>query len=498
MKYISICKTVICLAFCCFTNIVFSQTLHLRANAASTLWLQKSGVFTSESSSVPVEKWLDLRQKQIQYAENNGYPFASIRLDSLSGDSTDLYAKVIFTEGNYIVFDTMTIVGNLNIHTKFLAAWLQIGKGKPFSQQRINELPNRIAQLPYIRLNGSPEIIFHNNRAFVRLLLDTKPANQADGLIGFLPNEEKTGSLTLTGQLSLKLHNLFKRGKTLNLDWQRIRKSTQTLNINYAHPFGWKNAPLELQTQLYLLREDSAFFSRMWSVKTIYSLTAQQKTGLVLKSSNSFLQSGRPMVQGAPVATAKFFSYGLFYEINTTNDLYYPRKGWKMSLEFSGGNKTQRIDAINNKPLTQLTTHFQAEKYVLLNKKNVLMLRLDGADIYSKQLYINELYRVGGLRSLRGFNENRFFAARYGVGTLEHRFFFEENSFLFAFYEQGWLQYKAVGGNFDAKPLGVGVGLSFTTKGGVFALSYALGHVSKTETLSFNNAKIHFGYVGRF
>jgi len=45
--------------------------------------------------------------------------------------------------------------------------------------------------------------------------------------------------------------------------------------------------------------------------------------------------------------------------------------------------------------------------------------------------------------------------------------------------------------------LGVGAGMAFETKAGVFGISYALGKSTGTP-FDFKSAKLHFGFVNEF
>ena len=46
----------------------------------------------------------------------------------------------------------------------------------------------------------------------------------------------------------------------------------------------------------------------------------------------------------------------------------------------------------------------------------------------SPGVFENELYRIGGLKTLRGFDEDSIFASFYTIGPLETRYLLERNS----------------------------------------------------------------------
>ncbi|SFC51751.1 Outer membrane translocation and assembly module TamA [Flexibacter flexilis DSM 6793] len=474
-------------------SVANAQTLRLHIYQHKE-WLE--GLGYSAPLNVSVADWQKIQKQWITYAENNGYPFASLRLDSLAGDSVLISATITFSPNLYIAFDTIQVAGNVPINTKFLANYLRILKDEPFSQKRVNEIEAKINQLPYAHLAQQPAVIFKDGKAVVSLHLQKQNANQTDGVVGFLPNEEASNKLTLTGQFNLKINNLFKRGKSLTADWQRIRKATQQMNILYTNPLGWKRAPLEWQFGLNLLKEDTSFLNRNIEFSIKYALTSSQKIGFLVKSVRSFAQAPTNANTAVPVGATNYWAYGLQYEWAFLDDFNYPHKGWRVQTEATAGNKTYRRYAVEANSF-QVSGKLLGEFYTHFYRKNVLLFRLKMSYLDANILYINELSRVGGLLSLRGFNENRFYASTYGVFTSEYRYFWEEKSYLFAFYEQGALSYKVVDGQWSANPWGVGTGICFTTQGGLFSLTYALGN-SADQPLSFNNAKIHFGYVARF
>jgi outer membrane protein assembly factor BamA len=114
--------------------------------------------------------------------------------------------------------------------------------------------------------------------------------------------------------------------------------------------------------------------------------------------------------------------------------------------------------------------------------------------LFNSLLFRSELYRLGGLNSIRGFNENEFFAVWYAIASIEQRLYFQESSFLFLFADYARINEGKDG---DFSVLGAGAGLSFLTQAGVFSLVYALGE-SPTQRFNPTFSKIHFGISSRF
>jgi len=109
----------------------------------------------------------------------------------------------------------------------------------------------------------------------------------------------------------------------------------------------------------------------------------------------------------------------------------------------------------------------------------------------------NELYRFGGFRSLRGFDDNAFLASAYSVITLELRYLLSRNSNLYAFWDGGWYEGNSSSGSKEAFPFGFGVGAHIDTGGGILYISYALGKQAGNP-IELGSSKIHLGFVSKF
>jgi hemolysin activation/secretion protein len=75
--------------------------------------------------------------------------------------------------------------------------------------------------------------------------------------------------------------------------------------------------------------------------------------------------------------------------------------------------------------------------------------------IQNENLLLNDLFRFGGLKTIRGFNENFFYPISFGYLSLEQRLFFGENLFLMAFVEAGILENSYFASSID-RPISFG------------------------------------------
>lgn len=458
------------------------------------------------------EKWENLQDKILTYAENNGYPFASVQLDSMIWSKNQLEAQILYEAGKLFFLDTIHVVGKLKVKQKFLQNYLKLNTGDVFSQAKVARAEKLLKQLPFLKVVRKPSVSFKSlssktHVAYPDLYLNPKKASQIDLIVGFLPNEERENQVLVTGNVDITLRNLFRSGVDFSGQWQRLRTETQLLKMNYVQrTLGKTNFAFE--TSLDFLKQDTSFtritFPKL-DLKYRLPNTAEFSVGLhffrtrILDSTlynNEFLPE---------VLDLNFNAYTVGYVWNNLDDYFTPRKGNRFALNLMIGNKNiiqnQNIPDSLYRDVSLQSTQIQAtgyyEQHFKTGKQTSLMTRIRLGMLLNDNLFENELFQLGGLQTLRGHNENTFFASNYGILTAEYRLFFEEESYIFAFYEQGFLQKQVLDTFEQDTPLGTGFGLSFKTRAGIFNFVYALGR-SAEQTLSFNRSKIHFGLVSRF
>jgi hemolysin activation/secretion protein len=110
---------------------------------------------------------------------------------------------------------------------------------------------------------------------------------------------------------------------------------------------------------------------------------------------------------------------------------------------------------------------------------------------------MNELFRIGGMNSLQGFDDLSIRASSYGIALWELRFLMAKIAYINAFFNGAWYEQKIKNNNMHDFPFGFGLGITFTTKAGLFYLSYALGR-QLDNPISFKTGKIHFGLAVQF
>ncbi|MCS5490654.1 POTRA domain-containing protein [Algoriphagus limi] len=442
----------------------------------------------------------------LEKAENTGFPFAYVRLDSLERVEEGLRANLKLNLGPQISWDTLQIEGNSVTKGNYLQRLSRLEIGTPFSQKELEQATKRIGRSPYFRLASPPQINFRLQKASPVFQLSDRNSNVLDGILGVLPNENQPGKVLITGQLDLELYHLGGKGRDVSVHWQRFNELTQRLELEVKESFVFGSG-LDVSGEFSLLKQDTSFINRRIGVHFGYQSKGPLYFDFFLRRQAGDLISTTAyseVTELPETADFRWSEYGLHVTLDLLDDVIAPRKGAKIELGLSAGNKeilqNTGIPEEAYQGLDLRTPQYsiagKVEKHFYLKRNWGIYWGAAAGLIRNENLLQNDLYRLGGLQSIRGFNENFFFARDYFYMNLEPRLFFGENSFLFLFSDLGLLENPYFADSIE-QAFSFGSGISFETDSGVFRFVYAVGK-TKEQPLSLQFSKIHFGYLVRF
>jgi len=470
-----------------------------------------------------------MTERLLRYAEDHGYPFAELRLDSfvfadhetgegLLGVSAGLYMNPY----RLIILDSIRLIGeSLKLSPAYLRQYLGLREGMPYNETAVNAISSRIRELGFVRETQPPVVQFFADRAVIGLYLEEVNANQFDFLVGVLPNSAITGKLALTGEANLQLFNTLAIGEEIRLIYRRLQAGTQELDLNLVFPY-LPYLPLGAHLDFDLYLRDSSFLERGTDFGLRYSFGGQDylegflqnERYVLLNPDTASIRVSRALPPNLDVGVNR---YGLAVQRERLDYRYNPRRGWTVYLRGSAGRRevllNNAITAISDpgEPEFDYATLYDSisgsqASFQLSGKlgwfqpvgaRSVFHAGWQGGLLRGGLLLQNELFRLGGYRRLRGFDEESIFANHFHIATIEYRFLLGQNSRFAIFGDLAWLEEKRLGLNRRDTPYGFGAGLDFETSAGIFGLSYALGS-QRGNPIAFREAKIHFGYVNRF
>lgn len=439
-------------------------------------------------------------------AENQGFPFAKVILNKIEIEGDSVRANLDFDAGPLIIWDSVQVTGNTKTQSEYIQNLTGITPGSSFSQTQLSQASKLLQRSPYFSLTREPELAFQIKKAVPVFALRDRNTNVLDGIIGLLPNENEPGKMLITGQLDLELYHLGGKGRDVEIHWQRLNLETQSLAVSAKESFLF-NSPVDIQIGFNLLKQDSTFLNRHLSLDFGYRISSSSYFKFFTRRQAGDLISTTAFAQTVTlpdVADFRWNQYGLSGNINTLDDPFIARRGALLKFELGAGNKKilqntgipdevySEIDL--NTPQYQFMGSY--EKHFYFKSTWGMWFKGNGGFIQNENLLLNDLFRLGGLKTIRGFNENFFFARSFGYLSMEQRLFFGENSFLMVFVDAGILENPYFASSID-RPISFGAGLNLETGSGLFRFIYGVGR-SNLQPLEFSYSRIHFGYLARF
>ena len=457
--------------------------------------------------AVSLDQTNELLETILKHCENDGYPFASIRLDSLISIDSILTGTLILNKGVFTSIDSIRINGPSFIAPVYLQNYISIKPGDPYREILLSKAESRLRELPFIKVSRSPAITFTEKYTRLDLYIEPKKASQFDGVIGLLPDATGKGKTSITGEVHIKLQNSFKRGETIELNWKQLPPRSQDLNLHARYPFLF-NSPIGADALLSLYRRDTLFVDVNKNLGMIIMFKGNNFIKGYIDNKQSNLQSTYGLENATTLpsyADISTTSYGISWNWESLDYRLNPRRGFSTSGTFNTGNrnieKNAGINPIVYDGLSLKTTQYKGEVqmqyFIPIYNQHIITLSSRTGFIYNEKLFINEVYRIGGLKSLRGFDEESIFASTYSIFNVEYRLQTDINSFLFTFFNGAWYERNISNAYFHDLPFGFGVGYNFETRLGIMSVSYALGE-QKDAPLQFRNGKVHFGIINYF
>ncbi|GAB4107620.1 hypothetical protein GCM10028791_00660 [Echinicola sediminis] len=469
----------------------------------------KIGFSPGEYSRAPFshQEVLKVFEGLLTEMENNGYPFAAVSLDSIAQRERAISASLHLVHGPQITFDSLKVLGDSKMNPDYLSKYLGISRGELFSQKKVNAASGKLTRLRTVKLVSSPRISFQNSEATVYLVLEDRKVNAIDGIIGFLPNESERNKVLVTGQFDLELYNVSGRGRDYTLHWQRLSQYTQNLNLSAEEPMVLGSS-IDVKASFSLLKEDTTFLNRDFSLSFLHQLGPTVDMGFFSSwRSGDLLSVPQTESRTLPdVLDYRYHNYGATMSVFLLDDAYLPKRGQRAIIEVGLGNKKilhnsaieeDLYDGVDKESI-QYHSKLILENFWTWGRNISALIRANAGIIEGGNLLRNDMFRLGGLKSIRGFNENFFFANRYVYTNFEPRFYFEDHSYFLAFVDWAWLEQRAsLGRAGKDQALSLGGGLSLDTGNGAFQLVFGVGK-SNEQQMGVNYAKVHFGYLGRF
>ncbi|EDP72111.1 outer membrane protein [Flavobacteriales bacterium ALC-1] len=416
-----------------------------------------------------------------------GDPFSTLQLINISKLNSNLIsADLNIVNNQKRRIDKIIVKGYEKFPKSYIKRFMKLRTGKSFNLNAIQDKVELLEDLRFANKIKDPEVLFTKDSTTLYIYVEKARTNNFDGFLGFGTNEN-TNKIEFDGYLDLRLINNLNFGETLNLFYKSDEIDQQTFKVDADLPYMF-GSPIGLQFGLKIFRKDSTFSNASQNAKLNYQINAQHRIGAGITSTNStnLLEDDTAILNDY-----KTNYYTFNYNI-TKSQFYDPLFPINFWFDLSSGFGDRENDLGS-----QSQTIFNLDTYKIfnLNNKNSIYTRLNGAILTSDDYLDNELFRFGGINSIRGFEENSLVANLYGVINTEYRYRLSNSIYVHSVIDAAYFENQITGSK--QKLFGFGFGIGLLTNSGLFRLNYSSG---KTENRQFklSDSKVHVSLTATF
>ena len=427
---------------------------------------------------LPIEKSKDYLNILTEYFQNTGYPFVKIKLIHLLKKENQITAQLKIDKGKLQQIDQIIVKGYEQFPKNFLKYKLQITENQVFNKSQIQNLSSLLQSLPFVTEIRKPEILFTKDTTYLYLYLEKEKSNSIDGIIGF-SNAETGNGLRLNGHLDLILHNAFNKGENLELKWISDGQKSQSLQTEIDFPFIF-NTPFLFNYTMEMYKRDSTFFNIKNQLNIGYLIKQNHRLGFEWNhhASRTITTSTNPNLSDFSVSF-----YGATYAYTLPgNSKLFPFK-ITYNNKFLNGKREQEKQFIIDSQITY-NLGISTRHYISLENQTALLI--------SKNLLENELFRLGGNQTFRGFPEKSLTAQKYSLMKTGYHYLTSESSYISMMSDWGFLQNTQTDFIYN-----FGLGYKMGTGFGDFYIQYFIGKTPQSS-FSLNHSFLYVNFTQRF
>ena len=458
---------------------------------------------------VSFEDFRKLQSLILSYYEDSGYPFVKVSLSEPVVDGDMISGPLSIEKNKPYNIDSIHIMGDLPVDVKHLYRHIGISPGDPYNEKKFKNAGVLLRETAFLTEVRAPEMEFMSNSADMYLYVGRRQASQFSGLLGILPGGPDQ-SFKIAGELNLSLLNVLGKMENIELQWQNPGNNIQQLDVGAGQPYLFGRS-FGVDVQLHMHRQDSTYMKIEAEAGIPFAIPDRGILRAYVRTTGSALIAGGGYVAGmtVPAAEVRGNSAGLSWRHYKIDNRINPYRGWMVHGSLGAGNKTIKLPADLTATEKVSKAGFgegsvRLEWFLPVTGSGTLMLanisaikRNFGAGNDDDYFFANEMFLLGGIHSIRGFDERSIAASAYSIQRIEYRYLFEESSNIFLFFDGMAYTQKLPGPDLSDIPYGLGGGFTFNTRAGQFAISYALGS-QMGSPLSFRSGKVHMGIVNRF
>ena len=459
-------------------------------------------------------------QNQIENLKKLGYISAKYQFYDFNFAQNKIYCKLKIDTGAKIYINSLKIKRvDSKLSPSFINKWFNSYSNSVFSIKKMEELETQFRNISFIEL--AEPLFFEMKDSFIDItaVIKTRKINKFNAFIGVLPNAYNQNKFQVTADILLSVQNLLNKGISLDINWQKPQEGNQFFNISTQIPF-LLNTPFGFKADLNIEKFDTSFFRLNYTLgfnyrKNLYfsyGIYYQHQISNSIQLDKSFLSNDKL----PDIIDFKYNKIGISINYRKLDAFLMPRKGLLIDFQSDFGTKSIIINPIISESimsngekykklydsigLSNNIVYLQSkiEIYQPLSSNITYKSSMNSKVLFTKNITENELLTFGGNALPRGFDDHFFASTFFCTFSNELQYFISKDLCLKFFYDHSLTDKINVSNKIQLdQPIGLGTGLNILNKNSFINFNIAVGRTSSIP-FSFQNTKVHFGYVSLF
>ena len=455
----------------------------IKVNSESKVYLENFKI-KNNTISTPISDLQSTLYTISEKLEKQGKSFSKVQLKNINIIDKTLFANLFINQSKKRVVNKIIIKGYENFPKSYLKNYFNIKPNTIINHHKIKEISKTSKNLHFIKEIKSPEILFTKDSTLIYLYLNKKKNNSFEGIVNFASKEN--GDVLFNGNINLSLNNILDTGEKFELFWNSIGEEKQEFKLSTEIPYIF-NSKFTPQISFSIYKQDSTFLSTKFNSKLFYDINNKTRFSLTYTSESSE-NLNKNLDNNNKIKTFSNYFIGFQFEYKLQKNDFFLNDKFSLEVNPTLGKRKTDNESSNQFKIETSTSYIWD-----LNIRNSIYIKNRIGYLSSDTLINNELFRIGGANSIRGFNEQSLITNNYNYFNLEYRYLTSKKSFIYTITDIGKIKVNSKNENI----LGLGIGYFFTANKSLINISTSLTK-TKSQTTDFNALKLNIIWKNTF
>lgn len=427
-----------------------------------------------------LEKTLNLLSANF---EAKGNSFTKLFLENSKIKNDTLISQLKINQSKQRKINKVIVRGYDKFPKSFLKNYFKLNESSIFNNKKLNSISNLTRSLNFVEEIKKPEVLFTKDSTIIYMYLKKRKNNSFDGLINL--STQENGSVNFNGYLDLKLNNILNKGESFNLKWNNYGNERQELAIRTKIPFIFKSK-ISPEIKFSIYKQDSTFLNSLFNIKLNYVINYKSELSFFINNEKSEKLAGTKIENN--LESFNTFLTGVGYQYNDKQNYFLRDSKFYFGIETSFG-KRKNLSKTTNQTKIEATIKYHLD----LSDRSFIFLKNKLGILNSDSYLINELFRIGGPNSIRGYAIQSIFSKSYTTQNIEFRYLTSQKSYLYTITDFAFFETI----NNKEKLFAFGLGYLFNTKTSQINITTAVP-VNLNSSINFKNTQLLINWINLF